>query len=105
MNDAQFFLATTLFCNKYFGIPLKTVENVPKNIAIDIIKNRDYNVSRGRFSFFYVGEEVLFWNSSRGITFYIDHTTPSNGKSNVKLSYSTIEEFLKTFKIPLEDIV
>ena len=39
MNDAQFFLAATLFCNKYFGIPLKTVENVPKNIAINIIKN------------------------------------------------------------------
>lgn len=101
MNDAQFFLATTLFCNKYFGIPLKTVENVPKNIAIDIIKNRDYNVSRGRFSFFYVGEEVLFWNSSRGITFYIDYTTPSK----VKLSYSTIEDFLNHFKINLEDVV
>ena len=44
MNDAQFFLAATLFCNKYFGIPLKTVENVPKNIANDIIKS-DYLVA------------------------------------------------------------
>ena len=44
MNDAQFILAATLFCNKYIGIPLKTVENVPKNIATDIIKS-DYLVA------------------------------------------------------------
>ena len=101
MNDAQFFLAATLFCNKYFGIPLKTVENVPKNIAINIIKSDYLVATRGCISSFGFGDEVLFWNSSRGITFYVVYPTPSK----VKLSYSTIEEFLKTFKIPLEDIV
>lgn len=93
MNDAQFFLATTLFCNKYFGIPLKTVENVPKNITVDIIKCNNYAITRDCFSSFGVGEEVLFWNSSSGISFYEDYFTPSKGKSNVNLVTAPLKNF------------
>ena len=37
MNYAQMFLAAKLFVNKYRGIPLKSVQNIPSGICVDII--------------------------------------------------------------------
>ena len=87
MNDAQFFLAAILFRNKYFEIPLKTDENVPKNNATDIIKSDYLVATRSCISslLFEVDGKVLFWNSPRGITFYIVYH-PSPKKTSRSLA-------------------
>ena len=39
MNYAQMFLAAKLFVDKYRGIPLKSVQNIPSGICVDIIEH------------------------------------------------------------------
>ena len=36
MNYAQMFLAAKLFVDRYRGIPLKSVQNIPSGICVDI---------------------------------------------------------------------
>ena len=42
MNYAQMFLAAKLFVDRYRGIPLKSVQNIPSGICVDIIEHDMY---------------------------------------------------------------
>ena len=108
MNYAQMFLAAKLFVDRYRGIPLKSVQNIPSGICVDIIEHDMYvcNDPETHFITFDVNKtETLFWRSPGDKKILrFNRFTYGLQRSGIG-EYSNFEEFLKTFELSLEDVV
>ena len=109
MNVSQMHLAVKLFCKKFKGIPLKDIENIPNDFAIDIIKDDMVVYLYDKFTHighYRIGKYTAFYTtySNPGILcFHCGSLLELN--SYAKKRYSNLEEFLKIFEITLEDII